>query len=76
MHRIVKPTVVCGSYFGFRAAGAVDEVHLRRPNEARDEEVARARVEVIGEPTCSMLPAFRTTILSAIVIASTWSWVT
>ena len=29
-----------------------------------------------GAPTCSMLPAFSTTILSAMVMASTWSCVT
>ena len=30
----------------------------------------------IGLPTCSMNPSFMTTILSARVMASTWSWVT
>jgi hypothetical protein len=29
-----------------------------------------------GEPTCSILPALSTTMRSASVIASTWSWVT
>ena len=29
-----------------------------------------------GEPTCSIRPALKTTILSAMVIASIWSWVT
>jgi hypothetical protein len=29
-----------------------------------------------GQPTCSIRPARSTTILSASVIASTWSWVT
>ena len=29
-----------------------------------------------GEPACSTMPAWSTTILSAMVMASTWSWVT
>ena len=54
-----------------------DEVHLGRTDEARDEDVARAHgTAPAASPPVRSRPACSTTILSAMVIASTWSWVT
>jgi hypothetical protein len=55
---------------------SIEKVHRRRADEAGDEQVGRAVVEICGVPTCSTHAARITTTRSAIVIASTWSWVT
>ena len=51
-------------------------VHRRRADEAGDEEVGRAVVEVERRADLLDAPSCMTTILSAMVIASIWSWVT
>ena len=52
------------------------EIHLGRADEAGDEEVGGAFVEFERRAELLDCPALSTTILSAMVIASTWSWVT
>ena len=67
---------------GERVVGAVlhersvDKVHLRGAHEACDELVDREVIQFCGVSTCWMKPSFITTILSPMVIASVWSWVT
>ena len=56
---------------------ALEEIHRRRADEAGDEQVVRPVVELrAGAPICSTSPSCITTILSAMVMASIWSWVT
>jgi hypothetical protein len=53
-----------------------DDVHGRRADELGDEEVGRALVEFQRRADLLDMPAESTTMRSASVIASTWSWVT
>ena len=52
------------------------EIHLRRTDEARDKAVLRPIVEIERRADLLDASARSTTILSAMVIASTWSCVT
>ena len=52
------------------------QVHGRAADEAGHEQVRGPREHLLRLPICSALPADMTTIRSASVIASIWSWVT
>ena len=54
----------------------LDQVHRRTADEAGDEGVGGLVVDLLGVPTCCMTPSRMTTMRSAMVIASIWSWVT
>ena len=55
---------------------ALDEVHRRRADECRDEEVSRVLVEPLGRVHLQDPPASSTATRWPSVIASTWSCVT
>jgi hypothetical protein len=56
--------------------GRLEQVHGRRADEARDEEVDGASYSRCGVSTCCSTPSRITATRSPIVIASTWSCVT
>ena len=58
------------------AQRAVDDVHRRRADELRDEQVVRPVVELERRADLLDAPSCITTMRSAIVIASIWSCVT
>ena len=66
----------CARHFDAVVADVLRVDHIARADEARDEPRLRPVVTSSGVPICSMRPAFMTTMRSAIVMASTWSWVT
>jgi hypothetical protein len=57
-------------------AGGGQEVHRGRAQKAGDERLAGCCTAPSALPICSTRPSRSTTILSASVIASVWSWVT
>ena len=54
----------------------IQEIHLRTADEAGDKGIVGIVIQVHRLAHLFDPPARRTTILSASVIASTWSWVT
>ena len=76
--RIVSPAVVRTVAPAAEAATTSPVSRFMRglPMKPATNRLAGRWYRSIGAPTCSIRPPFSTTIRSARVMASTWSWVT
>jgi hypothetical protein len=72
--QIERPPEHALARLGFEPARK--QVHRRAAHECRDEDIRRCGIDRGGLPTCWTIPRCITTIRLAMVMASTWSWVT